>query len=447
MAISIFDGYRSDQDMFNDNIARSLNSSRVFELPPVTVRAPVAPEVVSPNPVLTAPEVKTAPEPFDMQARFNQLYQPSHSDRDRYEDLLSRMPRIENQKRSLGRAILAGLASKGNPDVGDKFFYRPYNQAIDQWNTEMDLAKNLAMLERQENQQSRLGANTILSNEMAQRRLEETQSRNDILERQGQQRLDDANKRAEDTLTQRQKEFDEKTRQFNERIKLQREIANGGQLKDDGYGNLAWIRKDGSVVDVDWSVIPEEEKAALRARYAIQVKSTETGNSKANAGKPIKSYIEDENGKIILGTLDPTTNEFTPATVAPKKNQNQSVATAGTPSSGSTQETAKIKKLRNLAMQIKAQNPKLASYIQVPKEANGLPTITKPGYIFGPSQADYDKIRQMLYPDQQAAPVASPVQTQPTQTGRVVIYKNGKAVGTIPANQVEEAKRQGYTVQ
>lgn len=438
--INMFEYFRPDQEVFNDNVARALNSSRVFEMPPVNVRAPVAPEPVAPEAI--------APEPFDMQARFNQLYQPSHDDKDRYESLLSRMPRINNQPRSLGRAILSGLASKGNPDVGDKFFYRPYNHAMSEWDKEMDLARNLAILERQENQQARLGANTILSNEMSQRRLDETQRRNNDLERQGQQRLDDANARHAADLKLATDKLAEQTRQYNESLKLRKEIANGGQLKDDGYGNLAWIRKDGTVAEVDWGVISEQEKAELRARYQKEVKQTETGNQKANANKPIKSYIEDENGKIILGTLDPNTNEFTPATVAPKKNQTQEVATAGTPSSGSTQETAKIKRLRNLAMQIKASNPTLSKYIQVPKEANGLPTITRPGYIFGPSQADYNKLQGLLYPSATQVPAPAPTVTPSSNnTGRVTIYKNGKAIGTVPANQVEEAKRQGYTVQ
>lgn len=308
---------------------------------------------------------------YDAGARMRELYQPSHQMGDKYESLLGNMP--VRQQPNVWKRIMASAISGAtqDPNVGNSVLYAPYERDMRDWTTRLKAVEPAANLERQNNINERAVANSIVSGEESDRRLQRQYSRDKTIERQGDSRLAQGNERIH--------QGDQRIEQANERLKIATEVSKGGQLKVDDKGNAMIVRKDGSTIPVKGEYLSFEEKEALKAQTAA-------ARTSARRDRVIERIIEDPNnpGKTIRVSINLDTGEATPITV-------KGATDKATPPKT---ELETGRGVLNKAQSIKNSNPKWSKWITIDK---GKVTIKTPGIFSGPSQEEYQQIYNNVF--------------------------------------------------
>lgn len=322
-----------------------------------------------------------------VEQKFNRLYQPEHKYIDMMDQQIQNMP-VRNHP-GLLRKVFAGLAAGlgGGASGYDTIAYYPYHHQLADFEEKLKPIETAAGIERQNNANMRMVANQIVSQDTNEKRFRETVNRNDVLERQGDQRISDAEKKAADTSRQ----ADERIRQADARIQLAREMMNGGKLEVDDNGVARILRKDGTVVPFEGKYLSEEEKNANRIKVAAASAGARAKATAANQRHRVGQieYEDPENpGKVIKGSIDLDTGEITPGTVAPTKKPTQPTAVKG------QSELEKNRAVLRRANEVRLRNPKYNKYITVDK---GVVNIKRPGFLTGPSEAEYNEMYKEIY--------------------------------------------------
>lgn len=408
----------SDEQVFAQPAQTVVNNQ--FTVPKFTGYVPQS------TPVVVEPE-------FDAATRMSQLYQPEHQFSARLDSLISQMPKRENYNQGRVASILNGLVALRDPKYSEYLQDKPFNQALGEWETQYNSIKDLAALERQGNVNMRTVANNIISQEMRDKQLDRQTARDKVLQEQGNQRIDLAEQKAKSAEEKARnaedlgnRKLEEQKRQFDVRQQLNEELANGGTLHDDGMGNTVLVNKKGEVVPLDFKVLSEEQKQAIRAKYQMSVKKTTTGNQ----DKPQIRVIDDpENpGQKIVVTVIPGQSTATPVVVNQSKDTGKPnprpVATSQPNVNPLTTEKTKIAQLNSKAKQIAASNAKWGKYIEFDDKGN-FTGITRPWIFSGPNNEMYNQIYQAIYDG------ANSQTTKPAQTAKPVDDKRQKAIDTL----------------
>lgn len=330
----------------------------------------------------------------DITQRLLSIFQPAHKYDDILSDMLTNMP--ARNKPGLGRKILAGLAAFSSAKDTDEALYAPYNRQLQDWETKFKPTLEVAKLENTDNTNMRMIANTILSNQMADKRLDRQYARDAVLQGQGDRRLDDM----EDRYGNLQRNAEVRIKQGEERLKIAEANAKGGVFKVDDAGNPFIVYKDGSTVPVNAEYLSAQEKADLQVKIA-ESRARATASGSRQRVKNIT--IDDPNnpGKSIEAVLNLDTQEVT----IPKIKGNPDISPVSPPKS----ELEKGRATTAKALQVKNEHPEWSKYIKV----NGSTiNLTSPGYFFGPTQDEYNKMYTAIYgntpPSNSGVPKESP---------------------------------------
>ncbi len=233
---------------------------------------------------------------FDPMARYRELYTPDTHASDRYDKALGEMP-TRNKPGWLRKGAAIATAFSQKPELVEHALYAPYHRNLRDWQSKIDPLAKSAELERANNSNMRMVANSILSNEMADRRLQETVRSNNTRYGQGQQRID---------LTRDQGQ---------QKIDIARAMLNGGTVKINDDGSATLLTKDGRRIDVtdDYMNMDWEEKEAIKAKYAQQRAETIAKARTENAPPKLSSPMIRKNpatGVDEYGHINLTTGEW-----------------------------------------------------------------------------------------------------------------------------------------
>jgi len=317
------------------------------------------------------------PPPIRQRSRMEELYSPETQATEQFNDLLGQYP--ERNKPGFFRKLMAGMAGDDQAEV-ESIRHAPFYRELEDWKNKMVPSTTAMTNERLGNTNSRMAASQLLSQETRDAQLNRQVDRDDVLRRQGEERLSQA---------------DDRIKQANQRMEIARAVAKGGQLVTDNTGSYM-VYRDGSKAPVDLSLLSQEELEDLRQDNAlerIKAQGRETRDTQSerpgNRDRLRTEVIEDPDnpGKKILVTINLDTNEVKPATL------NRQSVTPGvrTPES----ETQKRVGALNRARSVKLSNPQWSKWIKI--KGNDLeiqrPNIMLPGGI---PQAEYDKIYQAI---------------------------------------------------
>jgi hypothetical protein len=117
--------------------------------------------------------------PPDMTQRFSELYKPENRFSDMLNQQIGNFPQREapSKMRQLG-SVLVGLGSENPMEASDQFRnYHYYNKLAD-WKQKTPMIEKAADNERSGNINQRMFAQNVISNEMTDKRLEETERQN-----------------------------------------------------------------------------------------------------------------------------------------------------------------------------------------------------------------------------------------------------------------------------
>jgi hypothetical protein len=333
---------------------------------------------------------------YDIHTRMQELYHPSNQIQDRYIKALDEMP--TRNKPGIVRKIVATVGaagSHGRQNV-DNILYGPYNRQMADWTKRIGPLHEGAELERSNNTNLRGIASSVISQEMADRRIDRQIRRDRVLEDQGTSRIRQGDERIH--------QGDERIAQGNAagvradaRLKIAQDVAKGGQLKLDDAGTLRMYYRDGTSREVDGQFLTAEEKNDLITQRQKDVNASRPG---ATRDRVETAVVDDPDnpGHTIAVIINKDTGEVKKAKIT-KEGTTERVPVTPTVKDSSLEQGRGI---TQKAQQVKAQNSAWSKYIKIDKQ--GKVSITTPGIFSGPSQGDYDKIYQSIYGDTQPAP-------------------------------------------
>lgn len=235
------------------------------------------------------------PEDYDVSRRMRELYTPEMESQELFNQILNQYP--QRQPPSLIREIgssLAGLGP-GGYDTAVKAREEPFTNALEDWKNRMEPAQQAMINERLANVNLRTLANQIVSQELADKRLERAVSRDKVLEQQGASRI----------------------AQGAERLRLQAARDRGGEIKlDPSTGRWKIVFKDGSEIPTSLHQLPEQERLELIQEFALE--RIRTAGEVREETRPSRTKTEviddpDNPGRKILVTIDQDTGKVTPA--------------------------------------------------------------------------------------------------------------------------------------
>ena len=378
---------------------------------------------------------------YDASTRMQQLYHPDNRIQDRYIKAIDDMPQRNNP--GWGRRIAGLVGAFGNhgKENVDRILYGPYNRQLADWTNRIGALREGAAFERNSNNQMRLTANTILSDEMADRRLARQTRRDAVLAGQGDQRIAQGEARIRQG-DERIAQGDAASKRADARLKIAQDIANGGKMEKDDAGNVFMRHLDGSITPVEGQYLSFEEKQNIIAKRQKDVKSTASPGSGRDRLRTEVIDDPDNPGKKIAVVINLDTNEVKRAQITGAGGVKQDV----TPTVRDS-ETEQGKDITNKANQVKASNAQWSKYITIDKQ--GKVTIQRPGPlgITGPDKKMYDDIYQAIYgkPSGQAppktparvggpGPAANGQQNIPPQGWVRVTNKNTGQTARVPLN-------------
>jgi hypothetical protein len=357
---------------------------------------PVVPSPTIPNIGSNVGVDEMMPDPmsdYDVNKRMSELYQPEMEATERLSQLINSYPHREKpgKLRQIG-SVMAKLSAVGHPErrqeanaMSDRMLYEPFLEQLSDWKNQIEPAVSAASNERQANVNSRMYANQIISQEIADRRLERQVKRDRTLETQGDQKIKIAEDRA-----RVQEELG------RERLKIAKAIARGGTYQVNKLsGKAQMVFKDGSFIDINDAILPQEDLLELNQNYALERIQTGAEARQTNQRDRVtKEFrINPTTGRVELGTYNMDTNVFTPATTAGDNKQ---------PVEPGVRGTDEITKKRDaLALQIKLTNPRLASYISMDMKTRKLVGLQPPNRWLpgGISKEEFDQLARALYGD------------------------------------------------
>lgn len=364
---------------------------------------------------------------FDPTLRMNQLYTPETMAMDQLNQHIQAMP--ARREPGMLRKVIASVAGLGGPNAAEqqeRIMYGDYGRQMADWQQKLNPLVQMANFERQGNINERTLANSILTQERGFRSLERQVARDKTLEEQGNKRISQADRRIA---------------QADARVAIAKDVAKGGQLVFQADGKAHMLYKDGTTKPVDLDLFDPAERMALQQEYALERIQENAENRPGNRDRIRTEVIDDPDnpGKRILVTINLDTNEVKRATMGTAGGGKTNAITPTT----RTEEPQinKDRKVTAEALRIRAQDPKLGRYIKI---KNGrFEGITTPGMVFGPSELEYKDLYKRIY-GTEPTEIPKATNVAPSQAGRVkVISPEGKQ-GSIPAEQLDEAIKQGY---
>lgn len=348
---------------------------------------------------------------YDVGKRMSELYHPETTASDRFSKTIDEYPSREANKPSTLRRIGAGLiGARFGGKAGFDYADQPFEEKLTDWKNRVAPQQASAGLERQQNVNERTLAYQTVANELRQH-AQDAKNKNDEI---------NANIRQH-----RAEIYDFKAKNPNMKIV----VTKGGNVQainpQTGEAHDTGI-PSGSLTELD--------KMNLTQEHAIERIGATGEENRETAG---------------------TKHGYTMSEIGARGEQARE--TKGTPSSatgkGELPTQTRVRQA-SAARQLANSRPDLAKFIKL---GNGNDFSISPpaqGGFFsaaGPTKEQYDEINNTIYGSGQPA-IQQPSRTgapntatnTPAQTGRIkVVDKDGKAF-TVPAEQLEEAKKQGY---
>lgn len=341
------------------------------------------PMAQSPNGVTGPAASPVAPQAPDVNARMNELYNPSHTASDAFNDLASQYP--ERQNPSALRKIGAAITGIGyGPQAAMNLLEQPHTRDVEDWKNRMGPLQQSANLERQENVNSRTLAYQTIAAQLRQEALD------------NKEKLDDANLKIRQ---QRADVYDFKARNpdldfdfSGDTIKVVN--PKNGEIKDTGVktGNLSDADKLAlqhknrlSEINATGSETRKTEDLRQSGRESL---ATQNGWTTANIPDPtdptrlIGVRINNDTGEVKRIVLDSK-----PVGPVTKTSGTGSTAKPELPTQTRVRMISKAREIAN-------KNPDWAKYIKI--QGNDF-IITKPGGWGGPDKATFDKINNAIY--------------------------------------------------
>lgn len=357
---NIFDAMNS-QPIGNDLPQQGgLTGTMPFPLRPLptfqdSIQPPV-PDVSGPKPIIN--DDPTPTPTFDPMSRMQQLYQPEHAATDQFSQLLGQYPGGQPQSRlaRLGSALAGAGMSLATDDplkgyaFGQDVLHKREQNAIENWKNQVNPAYQAATLERYSNANNRQFANSVVSQEMADRKQTETERKNKEMEGH-RKRVDDV------------REYLAKNPKWQANF-------NGPEVILFDPGTHETIKTGIKTGQMD-----EFEKQKLITGAAQKRVETETASREKIAGEADKDR-DAGLWKSDFITTDPTTGEQTiwqtnSRTGTVRKAPHEEGMTGkitkipGSGTSSGQSETQRRVGLFNKAQQVRNTRPDLAPYIQL----------------------------------------------------------------------------------
>lgn len=342
---------------------------------------------------------------LDIASKMKELYTPETENSDRLNALLSSYPQHEKASmlRKIGTAIIGGLAG---PKAGNNFLNAPFNEKLEDWKNKVGPTERAANLERQTNVNERTMAYQTIASQLRQQ-AQDAKDKNDAVNAKIRQQRADV---------------------------YQMKSANPN-MKFDFSGPFVLVADPatGKITKtaIDTGNLTDADKLALGHQYRTE--------EIAQRGDITSDQIT-QRGDIESGHI--------------AERGAQARTTKATPSGSKTgkEELPTQTRVRqfNAARELANTRADLKKFIKIGSPGSNDFTITPPSEgMFGhsgPTTEQYAEIQKAIYGMAEPKMGRSSNTITPTTGTRVTIYKDGKAVGTIPAEQVEQAKKQGYTL-
>jgi hypothetical protein len=385
-------------NIFSENLLNQLRAQNIFS-PEEELVFPSLPD----SSLRSEPQV----EDYDVNKRMSELYQPQNEAVRRFNESIGMMP--QRGEPGLERRIVSGLMSIRSPERAARYRHQPFYDELEDWKTRMEPLHQAAQLENQFNTNMRAIASSIVSQEMADRRLEQLTRHQTETERQGQARVAQGEERLE---------------QANERIKISQALARGGEFRIDKFGDPYIWFKDGSTINIDKKHMTAEELARLRQQYP-------SGAASRDRIREVVIDDPDNPGQKIAATLNLDTNTITRATIATDASKEVKPGTQTviprTKTSEATDELAEQRRILNNARKVKNSNPQWSKWITIKGNDVSITPKSMLG-LRGPDDKTFKEISMAIYgtPEPPAAPAA------PAGNTRRVIGPNGQT-GTVPS--------------
>jgi hypothetical protein len=412
-----------------------------------------------------------SPDDYDVGSRMAQLYTPEHSASDKFNQMVSAYPQEHepSTKLKVGGSIMGALTDLGTNfghnrtgvsghDVYDDVTgRRKFLEDVGNWKTQIGPVGQAAALERTQNANERLMAHQTVSDELRQKsdenKFQTQEAKNKISEDRAKVY------RLKSLMPQHQFDFSGPT------VKVGNKQT--GEVIDTGLAT-------GSLSDSDKLELQQSNamtQIGARTQGALDVEDRRQGGREGLAesrGWKIGNIPDpNDSSKNISIQYNEITGEVKPITMG--GNPTGPITKTGTGSGNSSSgkpELPSQTRVREFDAARKLYNtrPDLRTFIRLGSPSGSDFTVTPPskgmfGGTSGPTAEQYQAIQDAIYGSGgPIAPVASHVSSGSSTnaanrssatvapTGRVVIYKDGKAVGTVPAEQAEDARKQGYSL-
>jgi len=370
------------------------------------------PPVASSNPV--SGPMGNQPGMMDVGQRMSDLYQPANDASDRFDSLMQNYPQYERP--GAWRTIAAILTDlKSGPEAGQRVMDFHNTRRMTDWKNQIGPAQQAANLERQENSNMRMLAYQTVSQELRAQADAERAKNNEVNANIRQQRADI---------------YDFKSK--NPGLKV---IATKG-------GNVMLLNPaDGKTTDtgIPSGVLSEADKITLGQENALErIQATGSQQRQTEGVRQAgRESIAETRGWQVYNVPDGSGG-----TKAVKINQiTGEVRDLATPTGAITRPTngggrsttaespAVIRtKQATSARQIVNTNPELGKWVKFngPYDFTVTPPTTGGGLFAksGPTQQQYDQIRQLIYGDMPAIP-------QPGRTGDNGSVKTDTSSGSV----------------
>lgn len=371
------------------------------------------------NPI-QASNIPPTPDPndIDVNALYNQYYQPEHAASDRYNQMISQYPQDKGHGKMarIGAALLGGAATLATDDIntgvklGTGVLDYKRNKQLADWKNQIEPAQNAANLERTSNVNARQTATSMVNARLADKKQEQANTIAEEKTKIAQQRADIYR------LKNERPDYE-----FNDKgpTVMVKDPATG-QIWDSGF-------KTSNLSEIDRITLNQRNamsQIGARTEGAKEVAGINAGSREktAQANRPLFNVLDPESGQYVAayrdanGNLVRATMDYQPVTDVKK---------VGTEPSNKSMTSSQTKvDVYNKALKIINTDAELKKFVKI--KSNGEVTVVAPGEggFFGnsPSPDQYNRIKQQLYGS--AGPVAT---GQQSGTGSVrVISPEGK---------------------
>lgn len=367
-------------------------------------------------------EINALPD-IDYHKRMLELYKPEHTDSDRLNEIVSRMP--QRNKPGIMRKIAAGLSGlTGDMRNVDRALYGPYYNQIADWKEQYEPAKDLAQEERLGNNNLRMMANSMLSQEMSDRRFEQTAARHKVLQGNSDRRLDQGDTK----IDQGQQRIDLATKGFD----LKKELAEGGQvITDNKTGNTYLMNRKGELSELPFDQLSFEDKEIIKANQSIRAANAKPKSTGANQRDRLQLKVNADGTHTVIN-LDKEVSK-------PVKTE------TGEMSKAPTTELDRNRALSAKALQVKSSNPDWEKWITFDKTGKNFTGIKDKSWLGDPDT--YKKIYQAIYgvmPPDKSNQTINPNNTKLPEDKIAVIRTKDKKKFMIPMNRLSDYLANGY---